>query len=145
MPTRELKPPQELVDAIQNSPDMTAPPSAEGASELTGANVPRTIRNRLAHEDFDPMTEEQKEELERRKEQADHSNFLADPQERRAHMEEIQKEQASAMRFDRQHPGGGRAGQGDAGTVQNFTALKSGNKAGGFGPHFRDVYSQSKQ
>lgn len=49
---KELRPPQELVDAIQASEDMTAP-AEHGSTALTGAdnhNTPHNIRNKLAHE-----------------------------------------------------------------------------------------------
>lgn len=63
---KELKPPPELVDAIQESGDMTAPPTSEAAAPIGGHNVPRAIRNRLAHEEPQQMTEEQREALEER-------------------------------------------------------------------------------
>jgi len=140
----ELKPPQELVDAIQASGDMTAPPDATAASDLAGSNVPRTIKNKLAHEDYQPMTEKQEQILDERAAGADHSTFLADPQERRDHLAEVQKEQEVAMRFDRNHPGAGRAGQGDADTTQGMQAIRSNARQTGKGPHYKDYTSGAR-
>ncbi|EFJ40354.1 hypothetical protein VOLCADRAFT_120003, partial [Volvox carteri f. nagariensis] len=50
-PTKELKPPQELVDAIQQSDDMTAPAGISPPGVEFGHDVPRAIRNRLVHEE----------------------------------------------------------------------------------------------
>jgi hypothetical protein len=47
---RELKPPQELVDAIQAAPDGVAPPEADASGAEFSQDVPRAERVRLMHE-----------------------------------------------------------------------------------------------
>eukprot|EP00967_Tisochrysis_lutea_P155313 scaffold310569_cov17-Tisochrysis_lutea.AAC.1 len=76
---QELKPPPEVIDAIQQSPDKThepvgtyipskhdepamyetklAPPGSEASAVVGGSNEPRHIRNRLAHEHPHRLTE----------------------------------------------------------------------------------------
>ncbi len=55
--TKELKPPQEVVEAIQASDDGTAPPSADASGSGFSNDTPRTVRNHLMHEDQQKLSE----------------------------------------------------------------------------------------
>ncbi|KXZ44885.1 hypothetical protein GPECTOR_61g838 [Gonium pectorale] len=113
-PTKELKPPPELVDAIQQSEDMTAPSEFTAGSEF-GSDVPRAIRNRLMHEEPQKMSKEEGNE-----EQLGQN--AANKLELKVRMMQYDKERHD--RYDRSHPGGGHGGQGDAGTTHSQMATR---------------------
>ncbi|GFR51028.1 hypothetical protein Agub_g13355 [Astrephomene gubernaculifera] len=119
-PTKELKPPPELVDAIQKSEDMTAPSNFTVGTEF-GSDVPRTIRNRLVHEEPQKLSHDDKGE--------GHGQGDLSKRELKEHMMEVQEMQAGHDRFNRNHPGAGKAGQGDYGTV-NSQACTRGEGGG---------------
>ena len=102
--TKELKPPAELVEAIQNSEDgSTAPPEA-GATAGIGAT--RAIGNKLTHETQQKPSELQGDELRNK-------GLPPDQYEKQELLREQQKEQLKEKNYDRSHPGAGKAGRGD--------------------------------
>ncbi|GIL92249.1 hypothetical protein Vretimale_18466 [Volvox reticuliferus] len=117
-PTKKLKPPQELIDAIHESNNMTAPPEFSTGDEF-GKDVPRTIRNRLVHEEPQKLS------------RIVYPIFKGMNKELlKHHMREVrmmQYEKARHDRYDRNHPGIGLAGRGDE--AASSAVLKQG--AGG--------------
>ncbi|KAG2447738.1 hypothetical protein HYH02_007198 [Chlamydomonas schloesseri] len=113
-PQKELKPPPEMVEAMQNSDDMTAPAEFAVGAEF-GSDVPRTVRNRLVHEEPQKLSHDDEEEGGEGKERMT-------KRELKIKMMQFEKERHN--RYDRNHPGGGRAGQGDAGTTHSQMATR---------------------
>jgi hypothetical protein len=55
-----------------------------------------------------------------------------------AHIAELRHEQAAGgPQYDRNHPGAGHTGQGDAGTVQSRHNVKAGTRTSKLGPHYK--------
>lgn len=104
--TKELKPPAELVDAIQASDDATAPPTADNSGDAFTGDTPRTVRAHLMHEDQQKLTAVGA---------GAHGAVphVMDKAEKQAMRMEQQKMQGKAPQYDRQHPGAGHAGRGD--------------------------------
>jgi hypothetical protein len=102
--TKELKPPADLVEAIQNSEDgSTAPPEAEATG---GIGATRAIGNKLTHETQQKPSELQGDELREK-------GSAPDQYEKQELLREQQKEQLKEAKYDRNHPGAGKAGRGD--------------------------------
>eukprot|EP00775_Hariotina_reticulata_P003035 gene3035-3316_t len=110
--TKEAKPPQEVIDAIQQSEDgSTAPPSAEVLGD-TSAN--RVIASKLVHEE--PQKPSDLPEELRHGDAHGNPNTSAGPMESaEKHLKylEMQQQQQAEQRYDRSHPGAGKAGRGD--------------------------------
>ncbi|GLC47321.1 hypothetical protein PLESTB_001219400 [Pleodorina starrii] len=120
-PTKELKPPQEMVDAIQNSEDMTAPAEFSTSSEFT-QDTPRALRNRLVHEEVQRLSKEAG---------GPQGGQHLSKQELKDHMQEVKMMQHDKERhntYDRNHPGIGGAGRGDEGA--SSSVLKRGEAGG---------------
>eukprot|EP00878_Enallax_costatus_P001139 GHUV01001277.1.p1 GENE.GHUV01001277.1~~GHUV01001277.1.p1 ORF type:complete len:128 (+),score=48.02 GHUV01001277.1:154-537(+) len=109
--TVELKPPQDIVEAIQQSEDgSTAPPEAEVLG-TTGAT--REIATKLMHE-----TPQKPSDLPDELRQGNsHGNPMTDPnmshEDKHLKEMEIRQEQNHPQNYDRSHPGAGKAGRGD--------------------------------
>ncbi|KAG2492383.1 hypothetical protein HYH03_009331 [Edaphochlamys debaryana] len=112
--TKELKPPPELVDAIQQSDDMTAPADMAVTGTEFGADVPRAIRNRLVHEEPQKLSHDAEEGQD-----VGGKPGLMDKRELKDHIAEMKHAHADQESYNRSHPGAGKAGQGDAGTVNS--------------------------
>eukprot|EP00879_Flechtneria_rotunda_P001242 GHRR01001389.1.p1 GENE.GHRR01001389.1~~GHRR01001389.1.p1 ORF type:complete len:140 (+),score=36.96 GHRR01001389.1:350-769(+) len=106
--TKELKPPSDVVDAIQHSEDgSTAPPDAE-ATRRIGAT--RDIGNKLTHEEPQKVSDVRQSD--------DHGNPIhggryQERKEKHLKFLEVQHEQDKEQQYDRTHPGAGKAGRGD--------------------------------
>ncbi|WIA15286.1 hypothetical protein OEZ85_001957 [Tetradesmus obliquus] len=115
--TKELKPPADIVEAIQNSEDgSTAPPEAE---VLRGVGATRDIGNKLTHEEPQKPSE-LPEEL-----KPSHPGRAMDSDEKKFAFEEMQAQQQQEQNYNRNHPGVGKAGKGDQATSSAIN--KSGN------------------
>lgn len=110
--TKELKPPAEIIDAIQNSEDGSTAPSE--AETLGGVGATREIGNKLLHEEQQKPSDLPDE----MRMGNDHGAGTAggvpmDSEEKKLKFMEMQEQQQQAMKYDRQHPGAGKAGKGD--------------------------------
>ncbi|PNW82483.1 hypothetical protein CHLRE_06g280750v5 [Chlamydomonas reinhardtii] len=101
---KELKPPPEMVEAIQQSEDMTAPPEFADRSDVVG-HEPHHAHHEAAQGETYRMT---KQELKDKKEE----------------IKMMQYDKERHNRYDRNHPGGGPAGQGDAATTHSMMASR---------------------
>lgn len=107
--TVELKPPQEIVDAIQASDDSsTAPPDAEVIGGTAGSRV---IGNKLAHEEPQKPSD-LPDELRHGDDHGANPTGPMSADDKKVMFESSQAQQ-KAMQYDRQHPGAGHAGKGD--------------------------------
>ncbi|GLC71216.1 hypothetical protein PLESTF_001091100 [Pleodorina starrii] len=110
-----------MVDAIQNSEDMTAPAEFSTSSEFT-QDTPRALRNRLVHEEVQRLSKEAG---------GPQGGQHLSKQELKDHMQEVRLvhiRKTRHSRYDRSHPGFGKAGRGDAG---DSSVLRIRGEAGG--------------
>eukprot|EP00879_Flechtneria_rotunda_P000734 GHRR01000854.1.p1 GENE.GHRR01000854.1~~GHRR01000854.1.p1 ORF type:complete len:138 (+),score=62.61 GHRR01000854.1:192-605(+) len=110
--TKELKPPQEIIEAIQQSEDgSTAPPVAE---VVAGIGATRDIGNKLVHEEPQKPSD-LPDELRHGNDHGNpnHGGESMDPKEKHLKFLEQQQQQQAEQQYNRNHPGAGRAGRGD--------------------------------
>ncbi|KAG2430229.1 hypothetical protein HXX76_010327 [Chlamydomonas incerta] len=108
---KEAKPPPEMVEAMHRSEDLTAPAEYAVRTEVV-SHAPHTVlaSTVVPQEGAKRMS---KQELKLKEEEVKMMHF----------------EKERHNRYDRNHPGAGRGGQGDAGTIHSLMASRG--EAGG--------------
>eukprot|EP00882_Tetradesmus_deserticola_P000335 GHRQ01000370.1.p1 GENE.GHRQ01000370.1~~GHRQ01000370.1.p1 ORF type:complete len:123 (+),score=59.44 GHRQ01000370.1:423-791(+) len=118
--TQELKPPADVVEAIQNSEDgSTAPPNAEA---LHGVGATRDIGNKLMHEEPQKPSK-LPDEL-----KPTHPGRAMTSEEKKFAYESMQAQQQMEQKYDRNHPGVGKAGKGDQATGSRINMMGDARK-----------------